>query len=49
MAVRSRRIVVYSIGSDRVDNGGCIDRLHPGAKDTDVGMEIFAKLIKRTQ
>jgi hypothetical protein len=42
-------IVVYSIGSDRVDNGGWIDRVHPGVKGTDVGMEIFANPSKRTQ
>jgi hypothetical protein len=51
--IRSRRlengIVVYSIGSDRVDNGGWIDRVHPGVKGTDVGMEIFANPSKRTQ
>jgi hypothetical protein len=34
-------IVVYSVGRDRTDDGGRIDRGHPGAPGTDVGFQLW--------
>jgi hypothetical protein len=34
-------LVVYSVGPDRTDDGGKIDRSHPGAQGTDVGFQLW--------
>jgi hypothetical protein len=34
-------LVIYSLGPDRTDDGGKIDRSHPGAPNTDVGFQLW--------
>jgi hypothetical protein len=34
-------LVVYSLGPDGTDDGGKIDRSHPGAPNTDVGFQLW--------
>jgi hypothetical protein len=34
-------LVVYSIGPDKTDDGGKIDRSHPGAPGTDLGFQLW--------
>ena len=34
-------VVVYSVGYDKIDNAGALDRNNPRAADTDMGFELF--------
>jgi hypothetical protein len=34
-------VVIYSIGPDRTDDGGRIDRSHPGTPGTDLGFQLW--------
>jgi len=34
-------LVIYSVGPDKTDDGGKIDRSHPGAPGTDLGFQLW--------
>jgi hypothetical protein len=34
-------IVIYSVGYDKIDNGGTIDRANPRTPGTDIGFELW--------
>lgn len=34
-------VIIYSIGEDRIDNGGSIDRKNSAAPDSDLGFELW--------